>query len=576
MIKGDVNPKNIELFKPAYRIQKYQQNIGKIQEYHSKVWGEHRQQHKLYTDHGKKHSDNIIKKISDWLSNKSFEHLNLYRNESAEASAFILLIAIYLHDIGMQCNKDLYKFFFPQEAEDIDKMNGDGLDFLEKVRKKHNLLSKGIILKSLGYGEPNNVLDFLKLQTTEDVQKEMEAVSLLCASHCDPIPDGISSDIKEEYFLDQQCVNLRRLMYILRVGDALDANYSRINKDLFDQKNCWKELKNSKNPQYLIHIFKHYVVDRIDVNTFEFHYSLPSDHPKLNDEEFQEDCQVFIEAALRRNHKFYSNHMRELKIDFPEPSSRLWEKRSNKPTFPELPNEALEWLHREAKRLRTNQTDDCLNMAKEKLFIAGQNLFFVSNPTRYTNGDLKREHFHDLFFARLREDKSFKIRILILNPKAEELVNEWHNKLIENWRKTPNLERSKEHQKIKPNFKGDLNQSFDTFRKWQEEIQKLFRSLNWSSSSIKSCPEDYPLLVKCVSQRIDSTNIVDPEKRNPKRNESLVNITHKWDEAIEDAQGRRTITYDKFDNKTEVEKLWNYYNELFEKGEYILDVKFKI
>ena len=566
-----LNPKKFELFKPAFKKSEYCQNIKIIQHYHMEVWDKHPQQHKLYTDHGKKHLNNIIKKTDTWLSNISFEQLKSRPNESAEASAFILLSAIYLHDIGMQCNKDLYKFFYPDEATVIDEIAD--LEFLEKVREKHNLLSKGIVLQSLSYGGQNDVLGSLKLTTTEEVHREMELVSNLCASHCDPIPSEIFRDIKTVCLLDEKCVNLRMLMYILRVGDALDADRARINRDFFDQQQLWEELRSY--PKYLIHIFKHYVVDRIDVERFEFHYSLPCEHPKANDEAFQDDCQVFIEAALRRNHKFYSNHMRELRINFPEPSFRPWEV-TTKATFPELPPEALEWIHREAKRLKTNQTDDCLKMAKEKLFIAGQNLFFLSNPSRYTNGDFKQERFYDLFFARLCEDKSFKIRMLILNPNAEEFVNEFHDKLIENWEKTPELERSKEHQNMKPDFIGDLNQSFNTFRKWQEEIQTLFRSLNWSSSSIKLCPEDYPLLVKCVSQPIDSANIIDPEKQNSKRNQSLLYITHQWDQAIEDVHGRGTITYDKFDNKSKFEKLWNYYNELFEKADYILDVQFKV
>lgn len=566
-----LNPEEFELFKPAYKKQGYHQNIQIIQEYHKEVWDQHPQQHKLYTDHGRKHLNNIIKKTCTWLSNTSFEQLKSDPNESAEASAFILLSAMYLHDIGMQCNKDLYKSFYGDEATAIDGMKD--LEFLEKVREKHNLLSRGIVLKSLSPGGQNDVLGFLKLTTTEEVLREMELVSDLCASHCDPIPSEISHDIKTVYLSDGNRVNLRKLMYILRVGDALDADRMRINKDFFDKQQLWEELRSY--PKYLSHIFKHYVVDLIDVERFEFHYSLPSNHPQVNDEVFQDDSQVICEAALRGNHKFYSNHMRDLGINFPEPFSHPWEV-TTKATFPELPAEAREWIRREAKKLRTNQIDDCLKMAQKKLFIAGQNLFFLSDPSRYTNGDLKPEHFRDLFLARLREDKSFKIRILILNPNAKEFVNKFHDKLIKNWEKTPELERSKEHQNMKPDFEGDLNQSFNTFRKWQEEIQTFFRSLNWSSSSIKLCPEDYPLLVKCVSQPIDSANIIDPKNQNPKRNQSLLYITHQWDQAIEDVHGRGTITYDKFDNKSKFEELWDYYNKLFENAEYVLDVQLKI
>jgi hypothetical protein len=559
----DANPKTLDVFKPLSGVEKYQKNIQIIEEYHTRLWEE--QQHELYTDHGKKHSSNIIAKIDQWLGNN---RLIWSETSSREASAFILLSAVYLHDIGMQCGRELYRLFYPDGTTAPDDMTE--VEFLEKVREKHNLLSREIVLGSIEYGT-RDMPGFPKLNTTQDVQKEMEAVSLLCASHCDPIPTELSGEITEHYPLEgKQWINLRMLMYILRVADALDADRHRINKDLFDQEDRWKEV--IKYPKYLMHIFRHYVVERITVPNFEFQYLLPNDHPKAYDEHFKHDCQVFVEAPLKRNYKFYSNAMRELGINFPEPYHTSWRK-GTKAKFPELPNEAIDWLHREAKRLRTDQIEDCLDMAEEKLFIAGQNLFFLAHPERYTNRRLEQQHFHDSFFARLRDkEKGLKIRILILNPKANTLVEEWHNRTIRNWQSTPQPERSKEHRENKPNFKSDLWQSFHTFKQWQQEIQNSFPSLNWSSSSIKSYPEDYPFLVKCASERIDSANIIDPDKTNPKRNESLVNTTHRWHQAIEDAQGRGTRVLDKFDNAAQFEQLWGRYNKLFEQATYILDV----
>lgn len=219
-----------------------------------------------------------------------------------------------------------------------------------------------------------------------------------------------------------------------------------------------------------------------------------------------------------------------------------------------------DYIHQEFLKWTTPQLNDALKIAQDELWVIGQNLFFIANPSRRTREEMPEDYFHDLLFKRIKVNPNFKIRLLIFNPLAKNLIVEWHNKIIRNWENTAENERSPGH-KEKPNFIADLKFSFEKFKKWQNEV----KNRNLSITNLN----DLPILIKCTSERVDSANIVDPLRYG------VIDVTHPYEAAIADTMSRAKYGK-KYFYKNDQAKLWvskmRQYRQLFDKATYILEI----
>ena len=183
-----------------------------IKEKASQLWARPLIRH--YTEHGIKHSENIIKIIDKLIDNKVI--LNDYE-------AFILLAATYLHDIGMQQSN-------PKEL--ISGQVQRTLDEMDVIRKSHNDLSYSMVLDSV---QENIICPSLSLENFRDF---VDCIACLVKYHR-------KYDLKEldDDSLKGEKIRMPLLAALLRLGDELDADCDRVNIEQLKYDNIPTESK---------------------------------------------------------------------------------------------------------------------------------------------------------------------------------------------------------------------------------------------------------------------------------------------------------------------------------------------
>ena len=246
--------------------------------------------HIHYTDHGIRHSEAIISRLSEVLESQP--------KELSPLDWFLLKAAAYLHDVGMQCtDKALLRevagfpanFEFPLTPA-----------LLEKIRKVHNQLSYRMIMDA-DTDEGKERYPLLHRAVTGlpdeiDAEAIIEALAVLCKGHKGDM-NGRKGDMKgykdDDDMDDQRLdslgnaipnpdgppVNLRLLCTLLRFGDTLDADSSRVRMARF------QEMSNLLPPERKIHIWKHWFVSNVVIKDglVELHYKIPELYKGLAD-----------------------------------------------------------------------------------------------------------------------------------------------------------------------------------------------------------------------------------------------------------------------------------------------------
>ena len=153
-----------------------------------------------YTDHGIRHSYRLVNILGSLLE----DHHELLN----EQERFILLASVHLHDIGMQS---------PQHAGLPLKNYMDySWDEIEKVREKHHIAAHDMILESvsgkleldLGLGNCQEYVRFIATVSMYHRELDLEGV--------------------EDTNFGGDPIRLRLLSSLLRLGDALDLDYRRV------------------------------------------------------------------------------------------------------------------------------------------------------------------------------------------------------------------------------------------------------------------------------------------------------------------------------------------------------------
>jgi len=253
------------------RGTEYQSPLEDIIRCHSKIWAH--PQHPHFTRHGPEHAASVKQKLSAWLDGV----LSLSQQDT-----FILLSAVYLHDIGMQCPSPA---LVDQYAE-VRSMPPYGYTDLERIRRSHNRLSRAMIEDQL---HRTHVCDWGSISTS-NVKQEIFAVALLAHGHAGPLSD-VPAELTSNYTNLPQPTNLLRLQYLLRIADAMDAHSHRVDDTWVCQR--WP----SVNPKDKFHCWKHWFVGSVDVTgagVFTFHYAIPEHH-----QEWFDDISTCVEMPLR-------------------------------------------------------------------------------------------------------------------------------------------------------------------------------------------------------------------------------------------------------------------------------------
>lgn len=212
-----------------------------------------------YTDHGIEHSNRINNRLTllfeDMLTNMDS------RIKLNNAEIYSLVLAIYLHDIGMELiNKEKiiklferkkYKNVFLNRlsnsisCNEINEIDESSEEFYNFIRANHHIISAMWIMN-------NSILEeSLRLPIRADY---LQIVALICYAHNEDF-----SILNEEFYrstqAENQSIQINILSYLLRVGDALDADKNRCKIETLDYKNIPVESK--------VHWYRHFYTKSI-------------------------------------------------------------------------------------------------------------------------------------------------------------------------------------------------------------------------------------------------------------------------------------------------------------------------
>ncbi len=207
-----------------------------------------------FTDHGIEHSERMIHLLTilgkDTIFSKKRTGIN-------ETEIFILLAAIYLHDIGMQISEESVLEEFAKEK----KLSYDKSKKAEFIRKYHHLLS--------GYWIECNIRSDKSLPEVYVGDRKLgEIIQLVVESH------GLDFMKIEKYSKDDSYkgkeIRLKILCILLSLGDSFDCDCRRVDIE----KVRYTEINRFSQ----IHWWKHYYVNSVTIknNIVELYYSFPN------------------------------------------------------------------------------------------------------------------------------------------------------------------------------------------------------------------------------------------------------------------------------------------------------------
>jgi len=183
-----------------------------------KIWSSEVRIVRNYTDHGYEHSQRIVEKV--------YEMYNVHPDILTEKEKFFLLLGIYLHDIGMQCDikkhADIKKIAEEKYGAKFKEDYGIGTantytsEEQNEIRKNHHLLTGAW----LEYSFRNDTIlsSFLELLDSMYLQDLID----ICMFHS-------KLDIAEcNEESERSGIRTRLVAAILRFGDELDIDKERV------------------------------------------------------------------------------------------------------------------------------------------------------------------------------------------------------------------------------------------------------------------------------------------------------------------------------------------------------------
>ena len=332
------------------------QGIGRLEALHDIVdscewlWKDPLLRH--YTGHGIEHSSNIVAKITTWLNANHFDF--------TAQEAFIFLGSTYLHDIGMQCRSQKLLqtqgiYFTPEQYA------APGYEGLEEIRRRHNELSALMIIDACRLPGKRWYPEFPLNCTaySTEAQDMMNIARYHTGTICE-VPESIRHATNIQPFT-HETVRLMLLIHLLRIGNALDADYRRINME-FLKYYIFDELPLITR----FHILKHAMVKQVGIHgigEFLFSYRLPS-----NDMNFFADVRRSTEQYLKEHWLACAKELNIQGIAFIGIDAR-WEIALT-PDYP-INAELRKLFHRESDRDDGNSSSVC-RLNEVKLILVGR------------------------------------------------------------------------------------------------------------------------------------------------------------------------------------------------------------
>ncbi|MBI5555750.1 MAG: hypothetical protein HY920_07880 [Elusimicrobia bacterium] len=207
---------------PLHKLGRYEDTLRKIKEACAKLWKEPHHYH--YTEHGIKHSENIIENLAQLLRGQDLQ--------LKPVECFILQAAAYLHDTGMQCvQPDLLKKVAGISRNEKIPFSYDAL---EKIRGKHAEISSCMIKNICNQAE-ERYTDLPDLGLGGIDCLVVDAIAKISMAHSDGNFRSYC-ELKDRRIPDcRDGAKMLLLAVLMRLGDALDADKIRCNWENYIQ-----------------------------------------------------------------------------------------------------------------------------------------------------------------------------------------------------------------------------------------------------------------------------------------------------------------------------------------------------
>lgn len=303
---------------------RYALALEEIRESHARIWVH--PQHPHFTLHGPPHAAAVRDHLEAWLRDYPMAHLS-------ELETFLLLSAIYLHDIGMQC--PCKEFLGSVGVNEHVPLSDSGL---EAVRQHHHHLSRKMVEDLLA--SPREYL--WGHVDVAGIEPEIAAIAMLCEGHAGQLED-VDPRVTANYTALWRPTNLSKLLYLLRIGDAMDAVANRVNSD-YIALHYWNMRVKDR-----YHTWKHWFVSNVEVvgATVEFNYVIPKALRNLTP-----DIQTCAEAPLRGGFKDVGEDLARWGLPNPLIRSNVHELLDDPRRRFRLDNDVWTTFNNEAKRIR--------------------------------------------------------------------------------------------------------------------------------------------------------------------------------------------------------------------------------
>ena len=249
-----------------------------------------------FTDHGIAHSNKMINMLDKMIRQANLTSL------FSGPEIFIMLAAIYLHDIGIQADeKNLLRSFAGEYSIELSESVLSNADSRHKfIRDNHHLIS--------GYWIEQNAKGMSPREITVAYYGDPilgKIVANVVKAHNDI--GRISTSDYDETSLESEKIRPRLLSTLLCLLDSLDCDRSRIDAD----KMTYTELPLLSR----IHWKKHFYVKSVELcarNLIKIHYHFPSTVPETYKDTYIEFFQNETSYWIMKILNDYGNQLAEV------------------------------------------------------------------------------------------------------------------------------------------------------------------------------------------------------------------------------------------------------------------------
>jgi molecular chaperone HtpG len=298
------------------------EKIKKIVEYLSPLLARIPENMPEFTLHDSNHSAKVVEIMGDIIPAETMKNLNIIE-------VGLLILAAYLHDIGMTCspeerkhiinNSDDYKLLFKldtiknEEFHNAKRNNNHRLaDFIEDQAFTEYLRRNHVIRTEKFIKEAETTGNFKCMWNGVPFHKHLISI---CNSHGEPVKSLYDLSIwPRNTLVSNKIINIQYLAIILRLADILDLDPERTPKVIY-------EFINPQNPISIIEWQKHRSIIGWSISYDKVVFEAECNQPEVERalRQFIEWIEVERKESIELMNKFNDDTSKKYKLNLVEP-----------------------------------------------------------------------------------------------------------------------------------------------------------------------------------------------------------------------------------------------------------------